>query len=68
MADVEGDIGKVERTMRITEIRVRYRLPVAEDQRETAQRVLEIHPAGCPAHQSVKDPIRILIEAEYSPK
>ncbi len=65
MASVEGDIEKVERTMKITEIRVRYRLPLQKEQQETADRVLEIHPVGCPAHQSVKDAIRISIEADY---
>lgn len=65
MASVEGDIEKVERTIKITEIRVRYRLPINEADKETADRVLEVHPAGCPAHQSVKNGIRITIEAEY---
>ena len=51
--------------MKITEIRVHYSLPLDKGQRETADRVLEVHPAGCPAHQSVKDSIRIKIEAEY---
>jgi uncharacterized OsmC-like protein len=65
---VEGDIEKVERTMKITEIRVRYKLPMAEDDKEVADRVLEMHPVGCPAHQSVKDAIRIKIEADYDPR
>ncbi len=65
VASVEGDIEKVERTMKITEIRVHYRLPLDKEQREIADRVLEVHPAGCPAHQTVKDAIRIKIEAEY---
>ncbi len=65
VAGVEGDIEKVERTMKITEIRVHYRLPLDKEQRETADRVLEVHPAGCPAHQSVKDSIHITIDAQY---
>jgi uncharacterized OsmC-like protein len=64
-ADVEGDIAKVERTIRITEIRVKYHLPISTEEQETTDRVLKIHPAGCPAHESVKDSIRIKIEAEY---
>ena len=51
--------------MRITEIRVKYHLPLDRDQEETANRVLEVHPAGCPAHQSVKESIRFKIEAVY---
>ena len=62
---MEGDIEKVERTIRITEIRVHYKHPLPADQQETAQRVLEVHPAGCPAHQSVKEAIRFQIDAEY---
>ena len=64
-ADIEGDIEKVERTIRITEIRVTYHLPLDREQEETANRVLEVHPAGCPAHQSVKDSIRFKIDAAY---
>ena len=64
-ADVEGDIEKVERTIRITEIRVHYHLPLNGADEETANRVLEVHPAGCPAHQSVKDSIRFNIQASY---
>jgi uncharacterized OsmC-like protein len=51
--------------MRITEIRVTYHLPLARDQEETANRVLNVHPAGCPAHQSVKEAIRFKIDAQY---
>lgn len=64
-ADVEGDIEKVERTIRITEIRVKYHLPISMEEQETADRVMKVHPAGCPAHESVKDSIRIKIEVEY---
>ena len=52
--------------MKITEIRVHIRLPLEKEQRDTADRVLEVHPAGCPAHQSVKDAIRITIDAQYA--
>lgn len=65
-ADIEGDIEKVDRTMRITEIRVHYTLPLDRSDEETANRVLRVHPAGCPAHESVKDSIRIQIDAEYA--
>ncbi|MCZ6728340.1 MAG: OsmC family protein [SAR324 cluster bacterium] len=65
VASVEGDIEKAERSMKITEIRVHTGLPLEKEQRDTADRVLEVHPAGCPAHQSVKDAIRITIDAQY---
>ena len=64
-AQVEGDIEKVERTMKITEIRVRYKLPIKKEDQETAQRVMEVHPSGCPAYQSLKEAIRIKLDVEY---
>ena len=65
-ATVEGDIEKVDKTIKITEIRVQYHLTIPADKHEEAQRALEVHPAGCPAHQSVKDSIRIKIEADFA--
>ncbi len=62
---MEGDLEKVERTIRITEVRVKYHLPLKREEEETAERVMQVHPAGCPAHQSVKDCIRIVIDREY---
>ena len=61
---MEGDIEKVERTIRITAIRVRYKAALPADKREVVERVLKSHPAGCPAHESVKDAIRIEIGAD----
>ena len=61
---VEGDIEKVERTIRVTEIRVRYHVALPADQKEVVERVLKSHPAGCPAHESVKDSIRMAIDAD----
>ncbi len=55
----------MDRTMKITEIRVLYKCPVPQDQKETVDRVMQVHPAGCPAHQSVKDAIRIKIDATF---
>ena len=65
VAEAEGDIEKVDKTIKITEIRVHYKLPIQRDQMETADRVLQLHPAGCPAHQTVKDAVRIKIDAQY---
>ena len=62
---MEGDIEKVGRTIRISEIRVRYRAALPESERESVERALELHPAGCPAHESVKDSIRIKIDADF---
>ncbi len=48
----------------MTEIRVTYKLPIPSEHREAAERALELHPASCPAHESVKDSIRVKIGAE----
>jgi hypothetical protein len=38
---------------------VHYDLTVPAEAREATERALEVHPQGCPAHQSVKDAITI---------
>jgi len=38
---------------------------MAEENLETANRVLDVHPGGCPAHESVKDAIRFKLTADY---
>ncbi len=59
-ADVEGMIeGPAGQTIRITSVHVAYRLKVSHDQRDAVDRALEVHPGGCPAHESVKDSIAI---------
>ncbi len=55
----------MNRTIRITEIRVKYHLPLNRDDEETANRVFDIHPSACPAHESVKESIRIRIDKAY---
>jgi len=56
-ATVEGRIAGVGKTIRITSIHVHYDLAVPAESREAALRALNVHPEGCPAHQSVKDAI-----------
>ncbi|MDO8794284.1 MAG: OsmC family protein [Vicinamibacterales bacterium] len=64
-ADVEGTIaGPDGQTIRITAIHMRYHLRLPAAQREAADRALEVHPRGCPAHESVKDAIRITWSAD----
>ena len=65
-AEVEGDIGKVERTIKITAIRVTYKFSAPREKREVVERLLQVHPAGCPAHQSVKDAIPIDIKMDVT--
>lgn len=63
-ASVEGFIEGTERTIKIARIVVHYRLPIRAGQRVEAERALEVHPLGCPAHESVKDAIAISFDAE----
>ncbi len=63
---MEGDIEAVDGVLRITAMRVRYRLPIRREEEKTAKRVLELHPSGCPAHQTVEGKVRFDIEAIFS--
>lgn len=66
-ARVEGTIGgEAKATIRITKIHVVYTFTIPAAQRETAERALQVHPAGCPAHESVKDAIAITWAAEIT--
>jgi uncharacterized OsmC-like protein len=47
------------RAAHIKSIHVHYDLAVPAGSREAAERALAAHPQGCPAHQSVKDAIKI---------
>jgi uncharacterized OsmC-like protein len=62
-ATVDGRIAGVGKTIRIYSIAVHYDLTVPPESREAAERALKIHPSGCPAHQSVKDAIKITWDA-----
>ena len=58
-ATVEGRIAGIGKTIHITSIHVHYELAVPAAARESTERALAAHPQGCPAHQSVKDAIKI---------
>jgi len=62
-ASVEGRIAGIGKTIRIKSIHVHYDVAVPADAAEAAERALELHVQGCPAHQSVKDAIDITWEA-----
>jgi uncharacterized OsmC-like protein len=62
-AAVEGRIVGVGKTIRIRAIHVHYDLAVPSEAAEAAERALAVHVQGCPAHQSVKDAIRITWDA-----
>ena len=63
-ASVEGDVGAVDRVLRITGIRVHYRLRVPAGKREAAQRAVDTHEQKCPAATSVRGCIPIAITAD----
>ena len=62
-ATVEGRIVGIGRTIRIKSIHVHYDLAVPAAAREAAERALQLHPEGCPAHQSVKGAIEVTWDA-----
>jgi uncharacterized OsmC-like protein len=59
LADVEGRIERVGKTLRITAIAVHYRVAVAKKHRAATERAVKFHAEACPAHNSVKDSIRV---------
>src|SRR5262247_3552527 len=62
-ASVDGRISGIGKTIRIKSIHVHYDLAVPADAVEATERALAVHVQGCPAHQSVKDAIRITWDA-----
>jgi uncharacterized OsmC-like protein len=64
VAQVEGDIEDVGGVMRITKIRLHYRLKVPAGSREKVDRVLASYAEKCPAYQSVKGCIECSWDAE----
>src|SRR5260370_23181799 len=62
-AAVGARIVGVGRTIRIESIAVHYDLTAPTEHREAIERALRVHPEGCPAHQSVKDAIKITWDA-----
>ena len=58
-ATVDGRIVGVGRTIRIESIALHYDLTAPSEHREAIERALRVYPEGCPAHQSVKDAIKV---------
>ena len=62
-----GDIGLDGKTLVIRKVAVTYLLKgVADDQRETVQRVLGFHAERCPGARSISPCIAIETDVEYS--
>jgi uncharacterized OsmC-like protein len=64
VAEVEGDIEDVDDVLRITKIRLKYRLKIPAGTREKAERALAVYAEKCPAYQSVKGCIECSWDAE----
>src|SRR5512146_2484366 len=62
-ATVDGRISGIGKTIRIKSIHVHYDVAIPAAALEATERALAVHVQGCPAHQSVKDAIRITWEA-----
>ena len=58
-ADVEGDIENVAGVLKITSIRVRYRLKLGADEEADARWAMENYIVKCPAAMSVTGCIRL---------
>ena len=54
VAQVEGDIEEVDGVLRITSIRLHYRLVTSAENRDKVDRALKAHAEKCPAYQSIK--------------
>ena len=63
-ATVEGDIGAVDKVLRITAMRVHYNIRIPVGKREAAERAVATHPDKCPAATSVRGCIPIQITAD----
>jgi hypothetical protein len=53
----------VGKPIRIESIRVHYSFAVPPEAREPTERALALHPRGCPAHESVKEAIKVTWDA-----
>jgi organic hydroperoxide reductase OsmC/OhrA len=63
--EVEGLIEKAGSGIRITTIRMHYRLKIPTEQRPEAERAVAVHDKGCPAGQSVQPAIKVEWDAVY---
>ena len=63
-ADVEGDIDDIDGVIRVTRIRVRFRLESPESSREVAERALERFADRCPAYVTVRESLDVTCSLE----
>ena len=61
---MEGDIEEVDGVLKITRIRLTYKLKIPAGSREKAERALAVYADKCPAYQSVRNCIQCSWQAE----
>ena len=61
---MEGDIEDVDGVLKITKIRLTYKLKIPAGSRDKAERALAVYADKCPAYQSVKNCIQCTWQAE----
>lgn len=61
---MEGDIEDVDGVLKITKIRLTYKLRIPAGSREKADRALAVYADKCPAYQSVKGCIQCTWQAD----
>ena len=64
-ADVEGDLEDIDGVMKISNIRVHYKIKIPSGKQPEAERALEVHERACPAAMSVRESIGITWSAEF---
>ena len=63
---MEGDIEDVDGVLKITKIRLTYKLRIPAGSRDKAERALAVYADKCPAYQSVKNCIQCTWQAEMA--
>jgi uncharacterized OsmC-like protein len=63
---VEGDIEDVDGVLKITKIRLTYKLRIPAGSRDKAERALAVYADKCPAYQSVKNCMECTWQAEIA--
>ena len=63
-ASGEGDVSETDGSVRVTAIRITYRLKIPAGTREKAERALETYSKGCPAYLTIKDCVETRWTAE----
>ena len=61
---MEGDIEDADGVLKITQIRLTYKLMIPPGSMDKAERALAVYSDKCPAYQSVKGCIQVSWQAE----